>query len=58
MTEQEVKKEVIEKLIAVCGAGRAGRRLELVPAFAEIEGELVRRRDELAREIEAQSKAA
>lgn len=41
------KAEALEKLIQICRAGRAGRNLRLVPAFAEIEEELVAKRDSL-----------
>lgn len=36
------KRVALEKLITICRAGRAGRDLRLVPAFAEIEGDLLR----------------
>lgn len=39
--------EVIDKLLTVCRAGRAGRRLELVPAFAQEEARLLAIRAEL-----------
>lgn len=43
----EPKREALEKLIQICRAGRAGRNLALVPAFAELEAELVAKRDSL-----------
>ena len=39
--------EVIDKLLTMCRAGRAGRRLDLVPAFAAREARLLAERAEL-----------
>jgi len=48
--------EVADQLIAICRAGRAGRRLEWVPAFAAYERDLVTQRDALV-QIESQKAA-
>ena len=47
MQNLDPKREALDKLIQICRAGRAGRNLRLVPAFAELEGELVAKRDSL-----------
>lgn len=47
MTNPADKREAIDKLIQICRAGRAGRNLRLVPAFAELEADLIAQRDGL-----------
>lgn len=49
--------EVADYLIAQCRAGRSGRKLSLVGAFAAYESDLVAQRDALAA-IDAQKAAA